>query len=915
MRKHYGFILLFLLLFCQALGIQAQDLSTVAGLVQSEKGEPMPGATIFIRGTFIGTSTDRDGKFSLRADFSEGPVVLSVSFVGYESRDVTLSQPDNAVKVQLKINPTLTNEVIASASRVEEGILQAPVTVEKVTSQQVLRLPPPDVQVGLNQFKGIDVNSSSMLLNSLSTRGFNSAKSERLIQLTDYFDTQSPSLNVNAGNLTGLPELDIESIEIIHGPASALYGANAFNGVLLQNSKDPFVSEGLTLRVRGGERSFFDGQLRYAQKIGEKFAFKITGAYLTADDWLAQNYSATSTQVERRNNAEGSTLGFDAVNRYGDVQTQVPANYPIADLRGKTLFMPGFDEKTLIGDDNKAKSLKIHPSLSYLLTNSIKVTVGANYNRGTASYQSSSRYRFKDFGTNQYHGEIKGERWFVRGQSIQDFGNNSYDLNFLGAFIQTSPIATGGGTTTYAQQYFSTYLTTYGGARQAGQTDAQAQVTAQNAASQFQLDPNGATFRNLRNSIIADATPGKGARLNPSSLLNEGNAQYNFKLGETADLIVGGAYRKFRLGSNGNLYSDNDGRIQNYELGGYAQLTKKLLEERLKLALAGRIDDFKNFDPSFSPRASAVYSAGDKRQHNFRASYGRAFRSPTQLDQYINLDLRQVLLKGNVDNGFQGYNASLATRSDVIAAAQNNPQALTPFELNADPLKLERLSSYEIGYKGALGEKMVVDVNYYRNYYNDFIGAQRFIGNRDGSRPTPQQLAAELARTQQTPPGSPFQEASAQTRVLQVWTNANQEVRTQGAALGLNYAFAPFLNLAANYTLNVQDRSDVQDAEFQTYFNTPKHKYNVGANGTVLTHLSYAINYRWAQGHEYGLPFAVGQLADYSSTDAYLGYSFTKLGAIVQAGASNLFNANNLQVYGGPQIGRLVYVGLQLDVK
>ncbi|AHJ95711.1 TonB-dependent receptor [Hymenobacter swuensis] len=874
MRKHYSFLLFFLLLFCQAISGQAQDLSAVAGIVQAESGEPMPGATIFIRGTFIGTSTDRDGKFSLRADFSEGPVVLSVSFVGYESRDVTLSQPDNAVKVQLKINPTLTNEVIASASRVEEGILQAPVTVEKVTSQQVLRLPPPDVQVGLNQFKGIDVNSSSMLLNSLSTRGFNSAKSERLIQLTDYFDTQSPSLNVNAGNLTGLPELDIESIEIIHGPASALYGANAFNGVLLQNSKDAFINEGLTLRVRGGERSFFDGQLRYAQKIGDKFAFKITGAYLTADDWLAQNYSATSTQVERRNNAEGSALGYEAVNRYGDVPFTVPATYPIADLRGKTLFMPGFDEKTLIGDDNKAKSLKIHPSLSYLLTSSIKMTVGVNYNRGTASYQSSSRYRFKDFGTNQYHGEIKGERWFVRGQSIQDFGNKSYDLNFLGAFIQTSPIATGGGTT-YAQQYFNTYLTTYGGARQLGQTDAQAQITAQNAASQFQLDPNSGTFRNLRSAIIEDATPGKGARLNPSSLLNEGNAQYNFKLSETSDLIVGGAYRKFRLGSNGNLYSDNDGRIQNHEVGGYAQLTKKLFEERLRLALAGRIDDFKNFNPSFSPRASAVYSAGDKRQHNFRASYGRAFRSPTQLDQYINLDLGQVLLQGNVDNGYQGY--SIITGQAIEVAA----------------LKLERLSTYEIGYKGALGEKVAVDVNYYRNYYNDFIGAQRFVGNADGSRPA----------------------SVTGGRLLQVWTNADQEVRTQGAALGLNYAFAPFLNLAANYTLNIQDRSAVQDAEFQTYFNTPKHKYNVGANGTVLTHLSYAVNYRWAQGHEYGLPFAVGQLADYSSTDAYLGYNFTKLGAILQAGASNLFNATNIQVYGGPQIGRLVYVGLQLDVK
>ncbi|WP_190242477.1 carboxypeptidase-like regulatory domain-containing protein [Hymenobacter lapidiphilus] len=361
----------------QSLAGWAQEAVPVTGSVLTDTGQPLPGATIFIKGTFIGTSTSRDGGFLLRTDFSNGPVILSVSFVGYVTQELTLSKPDNGIKVTLKPNPIQAAEVIASASRKEENILQAPVTVEKVTSEQVLRLPPPDVQVGLNQFKGIDVNGTSMLMNSLSTRGFNSPKSERLIQLTDYFDTQSPSLNINSGNLQGLPEIDIESIEIIHGPASALYGANAFNGVLLQNSKDPFVTEGLTLRVRGGGRALFDGQLRYAKRIGQKFAFKVTGAYLTADDWLAENYSATDRRVESRNNDQGSTLGYDAVNNYGDVAFRVPDSYPIADLRGKTLFMPGFAEQALVGTDERAKSLKVQPSLSYLLTNTIKVTVGA----------------------------------------------------------------------------------------------------------------------------------------------------------------------------------------------------------------------------------------------------------------------------------------------------------------------------------------------------------------------------------------------------------------------------------------------------------------------------------------------------------------------------------------------------------
>ncbi|MBX0292566.1 hypothetical protein K3G63_19135 [Hymenobacter sp. HSC-4F20] len=101
---------------------------------------------------------------------------------------------------------------------------------------------------------------------------------------------------------------------------------------------------------------------------------------------------------------------------------------------------------------------------------------------------------------------------------------------------------------------------------------------------------------------------------------------------------------------------------------------------------------------------------------------------------------------------------------------------------------------------------------------------------------------------------------------------------------------------------------------FHTYFNTPKHKYNIGANGQA-GNLSYSVTYRWVQGHLQEMPFAVGTIRDYSTTDAYLGYAVPKLGSTFQAGVSYAFNANNVQVFGGPQIGRLAYLGLRVDVK
>ncbi|GAB3827467.1 TonB-dependent receptor [Hymenobacter jeollabukensis] len=861
-----------------ALPALAQSEAGVGGVVRNDAGQPIPGATVFLKGTLIGTGTNREGQFSLPADFSDGPVVISVSFVGYETRELELSKPTPDVVVTLNEAVTL-NEVVVAASRVEESLQQAPVTVEKVGAVQVQRLPPPDVLAGLNQFKGIDVNSSSMVMSSLSTRGFNSPKSERVIQLVDYFDTQSPSLNINSGNLTGLPELDIASIEVIHGPASALYGANAFNGVVLLNSKDPFVTEGFSARVRGGQRSYFDGQLRYAHKIGKRFAFKVLGSYLTADDWLASNYSPASLRVTPNNNPAGSPLGYDAVNRYGDVSNtfnpaqQLPGGTS-PELYGKTVFMPGFAETTLVADDNKAKAFKVVPTVSYLLTDKIKATVGASINRGTASYQSSSRYRLRDFGTNQYRGELRGERWFLRGSSTQDFGNNSYDLGFLGAFIQNSPIAEGSATT-YAQRFFGTYNGAYKQARAGSLPVEQALAEAQKAANATQLAPGDARFGELRAAIIQDNRPGRGARLNPSSLLNEGNAQYDFRFGKSTSLILGASYRKFRLGSNGQFFSDDDQRIQNHEMGAYTQFSQQLLDDRLKLALAVRVDAFKNFDPAVSPRASAVYSVGENRQHSFRASYGRAFRSPTQLDQYVRLDVGPVLLLGNVGKGFDGLTLPSTTAPSV--------------PIHVDPLQLERLSTYEVGYRGTLSNKLYVDLNYYRSQYNDFIGAQRFIGNPNGTPPNP-------------------------GRVLQVWTNADQEVHTQGGSAGVNYTVVKPLTLSANYSLNVLDRSRISDENFQTFFNTPKHKFNLGASGTA-GQLSYSANYRWAQGHLYETPFAVGELANYSSLDAYVGYTIPRLATTVQAGGANLLDSNNVQVYGGPNIGRLAYVGLLVDIK
>jgi iron complex outermembrane receptor protein len=880
--------------------------SQISGQVLTEGDEPLAGATILIKGTYVGSSTNSTGEFVFSTPGVTFPLTLSVSYLGYETQQVVLQSRSDQVVVTLVPDRAAAKQVVMAASREEENILRAPVTVEKVTQTQVSELTQPDLLNSLTQYKGIDVNVNSMLNNSISTRGFNSASSERLIQLVDYMDIQSPSLSAGSGNSLGLPDIDVASVEVLYGPSSALYGANAFNGVVLSNSRDAFTDQGLDVRLRGGQRDYFDGQFRYAQRLGNRWAIKLTGSYLTAKDWIAENYDAQKPSgLVAVNNPANSGLGYDAVNRYGDVgltysQDPTSPTYGGA-LGGRTVFMPGWTERELIANDDRASLYRVIPSVSYLLTDKVKATVQFERAQGTNTVQSTVRLRAKNFATNQYRFALEGDRWFVRAYQTQDFGNGTYNLAYLGGFMQNAiDPATG---VSYAAGYFGRYKAAYN-AVYTGNNDAAAQLAAQAAASPAQLLAGSEIFNTLRTNIKNNDTPGQGARIGASSRLNDISAQYNFRL-PFVDLIVGGAYREYRLDDSGRLFEINEGKgTRNYEYGGYAQVTKTVLNERLKLAAAGRLDEFKNFGQAFSPRASVVYSLGSDKQHNFRASYSRAFRSPTQYDQYVNIDLGAAVSKGNVGAGYQGYSTALAANLGQVFTSANPPAELAKYALTIAPLKLEQANSFELGYKALVGKKLVVDLSYYRSYYRNFVvGSQPIISNTDGS-PTTFAQVADAAQ-------SGFQDPKKLTRVLVVSGNLDLLVRSQGALASITYNVAPALNLTGNYALNVliNPESEVP------FYNTPKHKFNTGAYGTLTRQLGYSLNYHWAVGHRYYSTFADGYLATYHSVDAQVHYAVPKLKTTFELGGSNLLNTNNVQLYGGPQVGRLVYAGLRVAVK
>lgn len=865
-------------------------------------------------------------------------------------------------------------EITVSASRTAERVMEAPITVEHIDARTLARRPATELIASLGAFKGIDVSQSSWLISSFSTRGFNSSKAERVVQLIDFVDVTSPTASLYYGNWMGIPDLDLDKIDVVFGANSALYGTNALNGVLMMTSKDPFAHRGTQVAVRGGSRNMLDLQLRHVQLWNDRLALKWNMSYFSGDEFVAASEEAIRpvtngglAGADPLNNPTGSGWGWNALNRYGDQGFSVtnPSLRALNNGNAYRLYAPGFTEAELLwarapgdffpgpGSAYKAGNLKLNPSLHWQFNPRVKALYEYRYALSNGIFQSSSRFAQRAMQYDLHRLELSGKDWFVRAYTLYDFGGKAYDLGALGNGLMNTPLAPGNsvaGTSypTFAQNYFSLWNQVFTAARTGGLSagtplagvfvpDAQnglsptpfvlkenipnglsveaAQQLAARLAAGVQLPARSPLFERLREQIVGGvglldihgSRTVRGAAFQNNARFADLSFQKEWTLSPTTQLIGGGSTRAHRLQSNGTLFSDGDkspilpgtnelltrSRILNYEGGVYAQLRQSFWEKRLQLAAAGRYDQFQNFGARFSPRVSGVLTLGAQRQHALRASYSQAYRQPAQLDQYIYLDFGGLLVQGNISGGFQGLNAV-----SVLPNGQPNPQFLQPQSIGS--LRPEQAHSWEVGYKAQLAKGFYVDLSYYEARYQDFIGTLRFYGREDGLLPSGRPLP--------TPTGDFAKPTSDRTRgrLIQVWANADQQVRTRGFLLATDYFQSKALHLTANYTWSWINENDVPGLILG--FNTPTHKVNVGLHGQSRG-WEYSAQYRYQTAYTFFMPFDEGRIAAFGTLQAQLGYQLPMLKSTLRLGATNLTNAQAISAYGSAAIGRVVYVG------
>ncbi|MBT8310548.1 MAG: TonB-dependent receptor plug domain-containing protein, partial [Flavobacteriaceae bacterium] len=315
-------ILTFVMLFACTL-IFAQ--TTVTGSVVDDSGQPIPGANIIVTGTSTGTITDFDGNFTLTAS-QPLPFTLTASSVGFETATAEVTSNNQVISLVLT-EGSILDEVVISASRTPERVFESPVTIERLGLKEIKNTASADFYDGLENLKGVDVNTNSLTFKSVNTRGFATFANNRFMQLVDGMDNSTPALNFPIGNLVGMVETDVQSVELLPGASSALYGANAFNGILFMRSKNPFdhqgisvsYKQGITSQEAAGDNSYYDIGVRMAYKFSDKFAAKVNFGWLKGTDWAA------NSEVDK--NSDGGTrtsnLNYNGVNVYGD---EVAAN-------------------------------------------------------------------------------------------------------------------------------------------------------------------------------------------------------------------------------------------------------------------------------------------------------------------------------------------------------------------------------------------------------------------------------------------------------------------------------------------------------------------------------------------------------------------------------------------------------------
>ena len=740
----------FLLLACTT-QVFAQG-ANVSGTVVDESGARVPGATVMLTGPVRDTRvTDSTGEYRF-ARIPPGDYEIVASTSGFASARTAVSVGTGAVSV-----PPLTlavaglgETVVVSASRSESTVLDAPATMTVVPASTLEALPSQSYADVLRTIPGMNVVQLSARDMNVTSRQATSTLATSQLALLDGRSLYLDFFGLVLWDMVPTNPGDIRQIEVVRGPASAVWGANALTGVVNIITKSPREAAGLTSLTIGGGLFSRDFGSTEGQGAGGLFSTTISTSHALSDRWSIR-----------------LSAGYFGSDAFARPVGRVPE---IADPRDPT-------GRTRVGGAT-------YPA-------DAEGTFGTAYkNQGTSQPKFDARIDQElSNGRVTYAGGVAGTRGTIY------TGIGPFDIQ-PGSYMA------------YGRTAYSRGTARFG-----------AFINALDAEAPNLLLPNPLTGRPLE--------------LNFKTQTYDIEASHAVLLGTKQTISYGGNFRR----NNFDITLAPTAKNRN-EIGAYVQ--DDIFFNRVRLSLGARVDKFGNIDdPAVSPRASVSFSLADS--HVLRAGFNRAFRSPSSVNNYLDI--------------------SLATVRDLRALAPLLPPPLqpavqAPFILVVravgselpigttaqTPLKQESLTAYEGAYTGTFNNRTTLGAAFYVNDMDDSINFASLPANRDPYT------------AQNPPPGWPLP-AAILTNLAQAgiviprtaFTYLNLgPIRQKGLELSLDHRLNSEFSTFANYSW----QSDPEVLDDPNPYPTielsipPTHRFNIGGAYTgarVLT--SLAVSY------------------------------------------------------------------------
>lgn len=579
MAKRILLNITFILFACIAF---AQDASiTITGTVLDENKKPLMGANVVVKGTTTGTTTDEAGKYSIAVPNTSNTLVIS--YLGYTSKEVSVDKTRGNYAIDINMSNTVNEmeQVVVSASKKPEKILDAPASISVVGQEKLERNIVTTPVEQLKTTPGVDVMRTGLVSSNVVVRGFNNIFSGSVLNVVDNRIGSVPSLRVNAYQLTPVSTLDYEKIEVVRGPASALYGPNASSGVIHIMTKSPLDQKKkfeTTVAMTSGfvvlDKSYkadnnnsvisgnvINPEIRHSGKLLDgKFGYKLSASYFQGQDYPNR---------DPREPYEGDSLLFGSA------------------LNGK-VFVP---DSIVVNDTAVQDIRRFHKDFSIQ-----KFTADARFDIRP----------IKDI-TITINGGLAGAR--------------NVELTGLGA------AQAGGGKGLWLYWYVQTrfkwknlFLQYY--------------INSSNAGNTYLIPQLSQSARNDYNQT-SPPSPYQVQKLIDKSKMHVFQIQHSYAPLEKLNFIYGVDVIHTNPDTKGSINGRFENRDKLTQAGGYLQGDYAPIKW-LNLVAAFRVDYnsiIKNV--SFSPRAAAVFKPAVG--HNIRITYNRAFDSPTTLNQFLDL--------------------------------------------------------------------------------------------------------------------------------------------------------------------------------------------------------------------------------------------------------------------------------------